>query len=135
MTLGERIREARKGKYTQEELAHELGVHGNTLRRWELGERSPDAQIIPLLAQKLNVSVSDLLEGDDSEGVIKKTAPIPSTRSSRWMLVYERDGERMELPATDQGYEIMSKIAEAIANRNSSPQLQGAENLPRAVHQ
>ena len=124
MTLGERIKEARKGKYTQEELATLVGVHENTLRRWESGERSPDAVFLPVLAKSLNVSVSDLVEDDESEessnGVTKKISPTPSTRSSKWMLVYERDGERMELPATDKGYAIMDKIAEAIVNRKQS---------------
>ncbi len=46
MTLGERIRTARKEKYTQEELAEMIGVHVNTLRRWERGERSPDAKMM-----------------------------------------------------------------------------------------
>ena len=121
MTLGERIRDARKNKYTQEQLATLIGVHVNTIRRWELGERFPDSQIIPVIAAKLNLTVSDLLEGDDVEVSTKKGGstnyPNPTTRSSKWMLIYERDGERMELPPTERGYEIMDKIADAIAAR------------------
>ena len=36
------------------------------------------------------------------------------------MLVYERDGERIELPPTEQGYEIMNNIAKAIVTRMST---------------
>lgn len=124
MTLGERIKKARKGKYSQAELAELINVHENTLRRWELGERIPDANVIPKLAQYLGVSVSYLMgeeSGDDippENGFLSiRKMPAPSTRSSKWMLVYERDGERIELPPTEQGYEIINNIASAIVNR------------------
>ena len=118
MTLGERIKQARKGKYTQAELAELLGVHEMTLRRWEQGERSPDADVIPKLAQALDISISDLMDENELPDLpsIKKV-PTSSTRSSKWMLVYERDGERIELPPTDQGYAIINNIASAIVNR------------------
>lgn len=124
MTLGERIKKARKGKYSQAELAELINVHENTLRRWELGERTPDADVIPKLAQCLGVSVSYLM-GEEREddaspesGFLSiRKMPAPSTRSSKWMLVYERDGERIELPPTEQGYAIINNIAAAIVNR------------------
>lgn len=121
MTLGERIRTARKGKYTQEELAEMIGVHVNTLRRWERGKRSPDAKVIPILAEKLGVSVSDLMEDDETLTSTENFKRIftPTSRSNKWMLVYERDGERLELPPTEQGYSIMTNIANAIATRSS----------------
>ena len=124
MTLGERIKQARKGKYTQAELAELVGVHEMTLRRWEQGERSPDADIIPKLAQTLGVSISSLMGEDDSpdlaiesETLPIKKVPNSSTRNSKWMLVYERDGERIELPPTEQGYTIINRIAEAMVKR------------------
>ncbi len=58
LTLGERIRKARKGKYSQTDLAELIGVHINTIRRLEFGERSPDADVIPKLAKTLGVSIS-----------------------------------------------------------------------------
>jgi transcriptional regulator with XRE-family HTH domain len=42
MDIGERIKEIR-GTATQEEFAGKLGVHKNTISRWERGERIPDA--------------------------------------------------------------------------------------------
>lgn len=131
MTLGERIRTARKGKYTQEELAEMIGVHVNTLRRWERGERSPDAKIIPILAEKLGVSVSELMEDDEmvTSGENFKKMPTPVSRSNKWMLVYERDGERLELPPTDQGYSIMTNIANAMATRSSGAVSQTTSNF------
>ena len=127
MTLGERIRKARKGKYTQAELADILGIHEMTLRRWELWERSPDADVLPKLSEALGISISELMgENNDSElneenlsnlSLRKISSP---TRSDKLMLVYERDGERIELPPTEQGYEIMNNIAKAIVTRMST---------------
>ena len=65
MTLGERIRKARKGKgkMTQAELAERIGVHEMTVRRWEAGERTPDVDSLQKISGVLGVSVSDLLTG------------------------------------------------------------------------
>ena len=125
MTLGERIKKARKSKkYSQADLAELIGVHGNTIRRWELGERSPDANIIPEISRVLGVSISYLMGEDDSDDVLPgseilsiKKIPTPIARTSKWLLVYERDGERIELPPTEQGYAIINNIAAAIVNR------------------
>lgn len=126
MTLGERIKKARKSnKYSQADLAELIGVHGNTIRRWEQGDRFPDANVIPELARVLRVSVSYLMGEDDSaslpggEFLSIRKAPTPIARSSKWMLVYERDGERIELPPTEQGYAIINSIASAIVNRSA----------------
>lgn len=49
--LGTRIREVR-GKTTQEEFAPAYGLHVNTLRRYELGERSPDPGFLRELVRR-----------------------------------------------------------------------------------
>lgn len=65
MGLGERIRVAREKKgLSRPALAKELGVNPNTVWRWEVGEREPDASTILELAQTLEVSVGFLLESD-----------------------------------------------------------------------
>lgn len=66
MTLGERIRKARKGKMTQAELANLIGVHEITVRRWELGERLPDTDALKKLSQVLGISAGELMGEDDS---------------------------------------------------------------------
>ena len=116
MTLGERIKNFRKGRFSQAELAEIVGVHENTLRRWELGERSPDADSLMKLAKALGISISELMEESGDE-VVQKKMPTSTTKSSKGMLIYERDGERLELPPTEQGYSIMNSIAAAIASR------------------
>ena len=118
MTLGERIKTLRKGRFSQSELAEIVGVHENTLRRWELGERSPDADALIKLAQGLNCTITELMEGNEEEPA-QRRAFSSTTKSSKGMLVYERDGERLELPPTEQGYSIMNNSALAIAARSA----------------
>ena len=80
MTLGERIRKARKGKMTQAELAEKIGVHEITIRRWELGERLPDTDSIQKISQVLGVSISELMgeENTDREKPTIKQGIFPS---------------------------------------------------------
>lgn len=66
MDFGERLKRVRKGRYNQEELASLIGVHTNTISRWENGSRSPDAGTLQKLAQALDTTTAYLLgETDD----------------------------------------------------------------------
>ena len=99
-------------------------VHPNTIRRWELSERTPNSAKLNDLSQALGVSVVELMSEEDTPAIVNDTETLPikkvptsSSRSSKWMLVYERDGERIELPPTEQGYNIINRIAEAMVKR------------------
>ena len=70
MTLGERIRKARKGKMTQAELAHAIGVHEMTIRRWESGLRSPRMEEINAIADKLGIPVDELIGKNGQNSII-----------------------------------------------------------------
>ena len=61
MTLGEKIRNARKRKMTQVELANEIGVHEMTIRRWESGKRFPDVEDLRKISEVLNVPLNELI--------------------------------------------------------------------------
>ena len=118
MTLGERIRKARKGKMTQAELGEAIGVHEVTVRRWELGERVPDAADLQRIANVLGVSASELLgelENEPSEKSINEKDSL--FKKTAGALVYERNGERIELPPTEESYAIFKEIARMIAGR------------------
>ncbi len=66
MTLGEKIKEARKHcGLTQEELAMKLMVSRQAITKWESDKGIPDIQNIKALASLLQVSVDYLL--DDGE--------------------------------------------------------------------
>lgn len=67
MTVGERIKRARKGKFTQAELAELMGVHETTIRRWESGrDDGPTGKSLSKLATILNTTIAYLTgETDD----------------------------------------------------------------------
>ena len=127
--IGERIRICREREgISQEELAHRIGKHANTVARWERDELVPRCTSVAKLAEVLNTTSDYLLGKTDAMGAAnpQKETPLkanlsPKTKSNEWMLVYERDGERMELPPTEQGYAIMNVIANAIVNRQIAP--------------
>lgn len=67
----------KKIKYTQLELAEQLGVSDKAVSKWERGVGSPDISLLPSLAKVLNVDVKALLNGslnekDMSSGNIRK---------------------------------------------------------------
>ena len=68
MTLGEKIREARrKCGLSQEQLADKMSVSRSTIAKWETDKGLPDVGNLKLLARLLNTSLDRLL--DDAEEV------------------------------------------------------------------
>ena len=58
MTLSESIRHFRTMRnLTQEELANLLFISPQTISKWERGESMPDASLLPMLADALEVSL------------------------------------------------------------------------------
>ncbi|MGI5873374.1 MAG: helix-turn-helix domain-containing protein [Bacillota bacterium] len=58
-----RLRE--KKKMTQEDLAEELFVSGKAVSKWETGQGFPDITLLEPLAKALDISVIELLSGED----------------------------------------------------------------------
>lgn len=72
MTLGEKLRQARKAAgLTQEQLSEKLMVSRQAITKWESDKGMPDVSNLKALAALLNVSVDYLL--DDGE---EMTAPM-----------------------------------------------------------
>ena len=68
MTLGEKIREARrKCGLSQEQLAEKMSVSRSAIAKWETDKGLPDVGNLKVLARLLNVSVDHLL--DETETV------------------------------------------------------------------
>lgn len=61
--FGARIRKAR-GELTLQGFAEALGVHKNTLARYERGESSPDGELLALIARKFSINPRWLLTGE-----------------------------------------------------------------------
>ncbi len=123
MSLGERIRKVRKGKMTQAELAHLIGVHEITVRRWELGERTPDVKDIQKIADVLSVPASDLL--GDSFAVSRGARGNEALTMSYWGGVLDNarvvaaNGDKEEI--ADVSHLLTRALASLrIAGRESS---------------
>ncbi|MBQ6660034.1 MAG: helix-turn-helix domain-containing protein [Lachnospiraceae bacterium] len=58
-----RLRESKK--MTQEELADRLFVSGKAVSKWETGQGFPDISLLEPLAKALDISVIELLSGED----------------------------------------------------------------------
>ncbi len=59
--LGEKIRDIRKEKMTQTELAEKLGTKHTQIGRIERGEVNSTINVLRKIAHELNVSLFDLL--------------------------------------------------------------------------
>lgn len=57
-----RLREQRK--LTQAELAERIGVSSKTISKWETAKGLPDISLLQPLAQALNISVIELMNGE-----------------------------------------------------------------------
>ena len=67
MTLGEKIREARrKCGFSQEQLAEKMSVSRSAIAKWETDKGLPDVGNLKMLARLLNVSVDQLLDEGQS---------------------------------------------------------------------
>ncbi len=65
--IGRFIAAKRKQKnLTQEQLANLLNVSNKTISKWENGRCMPDYSIIELLCKELDITITELLEGKES---------------------------------------------------------------------
>ena len=68
MTLGEKLKEARKQTgLSQEQLSEKLGVSRSAVAKWETDNGIPDVDNLKVLSKLLNVSIDYLL--DDGETI------------------------------------------------------------------
>ncbi len=68
--FNDRLRELRKqAGLTQEELAKRINISLMTFKRWEWGQRAPRLEEIKRIAQALNVTEDELLNGPKSDKI------------------------------------------------------------------
>jgi transcriptional regulator with XRE-family HTH domain len=77
MSFGKNIRNARiAGGLTQQALGEAIGVVSQTVSKWERDESLPDAELLPELAELLNVSIDLLFDRvpgkEEAEETIKR---------------------------------------------------------------
>ena len=124
MVFGERLKRLREGKYSQEELANKLHVHNVTISKWESGTQEPRSKRVAELAKILGTTTEYLLgdTDDPTMNTAPKALPTVPLKDTGHTLIYERNGERMELPPTEESYAIFRDLAAMIAKREAAPQ-------------
>ena len=132
MLFGERLKQLRHKKYSQEELAALLKVHNNTISRWENGIQEPRMKVLKKIADIFGTTTAYLLgdtdnpsltvgKKDDSSQVkisfeeksVEHTRQQSNNERSlnRGMLVYEtKNGERFEAPPTEEGIKFIERM-------------------------
>ncbi len=110
-----RIKERRKEqKLTQQELADKIGVSLMTVLRWEKGERTPNTSIMPKLSSALNVSAGYLMgmeeKPDRRKDISEKEKDSIQERNTNMAVIALKDGNRVEAPATPEGYAFLERL-------------------------
>lgn len=84
MEFGEKIRQAREAKgMTQQSLADRLFVTRQAVSRWECGARYPDLLTAKCISDILEVSMDDLLSGDELKTYSEKQPIMESGRAGK----------------------------------------------------
>ena len=119
-----KLREWRtKSGLSQFELSEKTGVHENTIRRWELGQREPRASEIAKLCEVLGVSEAELLRGpaeekwvleikiaDSKEEVIDMTGTMPCVAA----ITGTQSGANLQLSAKWETFRDDAKFQDFI---------------------
>lgn len=115
--FSEKIKRLRKGRgLNQQELAKELNVSVDSVRRWEWGQRLPDVEVLCRIAKVLKTTVSYLSgETEDESQQLERessedTSFIERLVKSTSMVVYETGKERMLIPATREGFDFIERL-------------------------
>ena len=122
-TLGSRIARLRKRKeITQDQLAEYMGISAQAVSKWENDITCPDITALPKLADYFNVTVDELLRGENTDKV--KIVPRnerrdPSNAVFRLKVLSKRgDKVNINLPlmllksAADSGLDLGSITGE-----------------------
>ena len=100
MSISKNIRILRKkAGLTQINAANALGVSIATFRRWEAGETAPTGSRIVELAKVLNVEPENI--------------STPAVQNDN-TLVFEKGELRIEIPASEKGYELFNRLVERL---------------------
>ena len=95
IAIGKFIFKKRKERnLTQEQLAERLGVSNKTISKWETGKCMPDYSIIEPLCQEFNITVAELLDGEeksvhpyDHQQILKMMKETRDLKNKKFMLI------------------------------------------------
>jgi transcriptional regulator with XRE-family HTH domain len=118
--LGQRIRDLRsKRGWSQEEFAHICGVHRTYMGHLERGEKNLSFSTVSRLATALEVSISDLFAGLDSDEVSERSGG----RQAR-PRVQELDRSRLlrAVASLERTLELLREVADSSPRSRRTPQ-------------
>ena len=123
MTLGEKIKKLRKGKYTQEELAYRIGVHVNTLIRWERGDTTPTVDKLKAIADALGTTSEYLLGESVVTAHPKDKVPFESVSPSvddavGKRLIIKQGDLYINLPESSEGFDALRRFFDSQTAKN-----------------
>lgn len=82
--FGEKLKRAREGKgMTQQTLADHLYVTRQAVSRWECGARYPDLLMAKRVSEVLEVSLDELLSGEERKECVEKSQVVESPAAGR----------------------------------------------------
>ena len=94
MTLGQKIKEARKNcLLSQEQFAEKMNVSRSAVAKWETDKGLPDVDNLKLIAKTLNVSVDYLLDDGEQVDMNIVREPYDITKYGKGMK--KRKNDRM----------------------------------------
>lgn len=95
--IAQRLADLRRAKgYSQEELAHELGLSRQAVSKWERAESAPDTENLIALARLYDMSLDELLrvspEAEENaapaaEPPVQRTAPAAGRKGGAKVVV------------------------------------------------
>ncbi len=86
MTLGEKIKEARKqAGLSQEQLSEKLGVSRSAVAKWETDKGIPDVENLKALSSMLSVSIDFLLDNGESleKSIVKEAIDLSKYKGNK----------------------------------------------------
>ena len=86
--FGEQLRRARESKgMTQQSLAEQLYVTRQAVSRWECGDRYPDLLTTKKISVILDVSLDDLLSGNEMKNIVERNPVIEKGFANSIMMI------------------------------------------------
>ena len=110
MEIGQVIRKYRKEKdMTQKQLADQLHITDRAVSKWERGVCAPDISLLEPLAEILEVSIVELIQGERAK------APQEAETSAREIISYSQNEVRRKVRGIQKKYLAIAALALAVA--------------------
>jgi transcriptional regulator with XRE-family HTH domain len=128
MSLGKKLSSLRKERnLTQDELAKALNIGKSTIAMYETDKRSPDAEMLKVLASFFNVSIDYLLDMPESENNIQQISDAVKDDPQLhefWDMLKEREDLQILFKQTkrldSKGIQQIIRIIKAIEDEEDS---------------